>query len=96
MYMEMSDYKKAKESTEKMLIVRAKSNGENHPNTLEAKGILAHILDKLGESEQSLQLCNEILDAEADLTLETSYRVLDILKRHGQIEEPPSLVEVLP
>ena len=59
----MGDYAAAKELQEDVLEVSRRILGEEHPDTLTAKGNLAHTLSQLGNYVAAKKLQEEVLEA---------------------------------
>ena len=61
--------------------------GEEHPDTLEVKANLAWTLDELGETEEALPLCEEILASKARLSERAAERAAGVFERRGMPEK---------
>lgn len=86
-YYLMGQYEKALDYAEDAYRVFYELHGELHGDTLAPMSIKAKILSKLGRAEESISLCNRVIDIQLQLTGETSQKILNRYEALAEIHE---------
>ena len=86
-YYLMGQYEKALGYAEDSYRVFNGLHGEIHGDTLSPMSIKAKILSKLGRAEESIALCNRVVDIQIRLTGETSQKLLNRYEALAEIYE---------